>query len=251
MSQAIEAIPAATLILMRPGAGAPELLVMERAANLAFAPGALVFPGGRIEQDDHRLAQWIGPHFEHAAARVAAVRETIEEAGIAAGFRQRLDPVIVAEMRTRLGAGEAFSQILAGLRLSLDFEALTPFARWCPNFRETRSFDTFFFIAEAPQGAVEASADQAEAVRTFWAPAGEILEQAEKGEARLIFPTRRNLERLAQFGSIADARIDAALHPLQTVTPWVEEREGRQWLCIAEAIGYPITAELLDTARRG
>ena len=50
-----EPIPAATLVLMRERAdGPPELLVTERTGHMAFAAGALVFPGGRIDADDHR-----------------------------------------------------------------------------------------------------------------------------------------------------------------------------------------------------
>ena len=53
-----EAIPAATLILMRPSAagGPPEILMLERSETMAFAAGALVFPGGRIDPEDHALA---------------------------------------------------------------------------------------------------------------------------------------------------------------------------------------------------
>jgi 8-oxo-dGTP pyrophosphatase MutT (NUDIX family) len=42
-------IPAATLVIFRDAAGAPELLMVERAKAMAFAGGALVFPGGRID----------------------------------------------------------------------------------------------------------------------------------------------------------------------------------------------------------
>ena len=46
------AIPAATLILVRDMAdGPPEFLMVERAATMAFAAGALVFPGGRTDPD--------------------------------------------------------------------------------------------------------------------------------------------------------------------------------------------------------
>jgi 8-oxo-dGTP pyrophosphatase MutT (NUDIX family) len=46
-----EAIPAATLILVRDRDGAPpDLLMVERAEGMAFAAGALVFPGGRIDE---------------------------------------------------------------------------------------------------------------------------------------------------------------------------------------------------------
>jgi hypothetical protein len=70
------------------------------------------------------------------------------------------------------------------------------------------------------------------------------------GEAHAIFPTRRNLERLARFASFAEARADALRHPVQTITPWVERRDGADWVCIPDGIGYPVTAELLETARR-
>jgi hypothetical protein len=105
-----------------------------------------------------------------------------------------------------------------------------------------------FFITEAPGGAV--SAAEAEAVRTFWATARQTLDEADSGRARIIFPTRRNLERLARFASVEEARADAERHPVRKVVPWVEERGGEPWLCIPEGIGYPVTAELLETARR-
>ena len=46
------------------------------------------------------------------------------------------------------------------------------------------------------------------------------------------------------------ARADAARHPVRKVVPWVEQREGSDWLCIPDDLGYPVTAEPLDTARR-
>src|SRR5688500_2025569 len=101
MSEELTPVPAATLVLMRPGKDAPELLGMERAAKMAFAPGAVVFPGGRVEADDHALAARIGGGFDHAAARITAIRETIEEVGVAAGFVKPPDPARLAELRTR------------------------------------------------------------------------------------------------------------------------------------------------------
>jgi 8-oxo-dGTP pyrophosphatase MutT (NUDIX family) len=243
-------IPAATLILMRPAAdgGAAEILIMERSKTMAFAAGALVFPGGRIEEDDHASAARFAPELEDAPARIAAIRETIEETGIAAAVHPA--PESVANLRARLAAGEPFAAVLEALGLSLDLGALTPFARWCPNFRETRRFDTLFYLAEAPPGANLTSADEAEAVRAFWASAASVLAELEAGRAHAIFPTRRNLERLALFASIKEARADAARHPVRKITPWVEERGGRRFVCIPEDAGYPVTSEPLETARR-
>lgn len=250
MTELPEPIPAATLILMRPGAGgAPEILVMERAETMAFAAGALVFPGGRIDPDDHVCAA-AHKDIPDAAARVAAIRETIEETGIAVGLIPAPSEVDASTLREVLGAGAPFSRLLTESGLTLDLAALTPFTRWCPNFRETRRFDTLFYLAEAPAGAHSESADEVEAVHAFWASAADILAELEAGRAHAIFPTRRNLERLARFASIDEARADAARHPVRKITPWVEEREGRKWVCIPEDAGYPVTAELLETARR-
>src|SRR5687767_2408105 len=131
MSELPDPIPAATLILMRPGAaGAPELLMMERTQHMAFAAGALVFPGGRVDPDDHALAERIGGGLSDAAARIAAIRETIEETGIAPAFRRR--HALVAQLRLELEEGAPFSALVENYGLELDLGALTPFARWCP-----------------------------------------------------------------------------------------------------------------------
>jgi 8-oxo-dGTP pyrophosphatase MutT (NUDIX family) len=242
-----EPIPAATLVLMRERPdGPPELLVTERTGHMAFAAGALVFPGGRIDADDHLTAELLGSD----AARVAAIRETIEETGLAPGLTPPPGAAIVAALRQGIADEEPFASLLAAHGLTLDPEALVPFARWCPNFRETRRFDTLFFLAEAPADAPEPEVSAHEAVRAFWASAGDILAEIAAGKAHAIFPTRRNLERLAGFASIAEARADAARFPVTKVTPWIEERGGEKLLCIPEGIGYPVTSEPLETARR-
>jgi len=251
MSDLPDPIPAATLILMRPGPhGRPELLMMERSQSMAFAAGALVFPGGRIDPDDALLGQRLGDGPDYAAARIAAIRETIEETGIAPAISPAPSPEQVTELRAELERGTLFSNLLDHSGLVLDIGALTPFARWCPTFKEARRFDTLFFIAEAPDGAAAPSAFAAEAVRTLWATAADVLDEANSGRARIIFPTRRNLERLACFASVDEARADAERHPVRKIVPWIEERSGAQWLCIPEDAGYPVTSELLETARR-
>lgn len=249
MSDLPDAIPAATLVLMRPrSAGPPDLLMLERTRNMAFAAGALVFPGGRIDPDDHLLADRIGNSIDHAAARIAAIRETIEETGLAPAFKQAPTPALIAQLRQELEEQTPFSALVEAYGLELDLGALTPFARWCPNFREARRFDALFFLAEAPGGEVSPAA--AEAVRTFWASAAHVLQDIEAGRARAIFPTRRNLERLAGYATIDEARADAARYPVRKVVPWVEERGGSAWLCIPDDLGYPVTAEPMESARR-
>ena len=238
-------VPAATLVLMRDvPKGPPQLLMMERPGHMAFAAGALVFPGGRIDAQDHSAAERIGGD----SARIAAVRETIEETGVAPV--PGLSSGQVEALRAGLFEGRDFADLVAGAGLALDLTGLVPFARWCPNFRETRRFDATFFLAAAPDGAGEPSPQPGEVTRAFWASARDVLAELDSGRAHAIFPTRRNLERLAGYGSFAEARADAERHAVRTITPWVEEREGRKWVCIPDDLGYPVTAEPLETARR-
>lgn len=206
-----EAIPAATLVVMRESPGThPELLMVERPRTMAFAGGAMVFPGGRID-----AADWTaGDSIEVAAGR-AAVRETMEETGI---------------------------------EVALD--SLVPFARWRPDFVKHRRFDTFFFLAPAPGITEPLRPQPGECERALWISAADMLAEIQSGAANAIFPTIRNLERLALFDDFKAARTHAEAHPVQTISPWVEEADGEQWLTIPSHLGYPVTRERLDTALR-
>src|SRR4051795_255574 len=122
-----------------------------------------------------------------AAHRAAAVREVQEEAGIALP-----DPA-----------------------------ALVPFARWITPPEVTVRFDTYFFLARAPAGQ-EAAPDGQETVDARWFEPARALEGGEAGDLLLVFPTIKNLERLARFRS-ADALLDwASQHEVRPVQPRVE-----------------------------
>ena len=89
------ATPAATLVIFRRdvAGGAPQILMVERSTTMKFAGGAAVFPGGRVDDADRALAAVLGAMEEddlhELAARIAAVRETLEETGLVVGIRQR------------------------------------------------------------------------------------------------------------------------------------------------------------------
>jgi 8-oxo-dGTP pyrophosphatase MutT (NUDIX family) len=214
----IETVPAATLILFREQSGGPpQLLLTQRARGLAFAGGALVFPGGRIDPADHRAAA-LRPDLADGAARIAALRETKEEVGCDFG---------------------------------LAAEELTLFARWLPKHRQARNFDTLFFLGRAARDAPEPQADGQETVHAFWATAADVLALCDRGDAHVIFPTRRNLERLALFDSYDAAVAHARAHPIVPITPFREERADGPWLCIPDGLGYPVTAERWTSIIRG
>lgn len=248
-------IPAATLVIFREHRGGPpELLMVERAKAMVFAGGAMVFPGGRIDPGDHALAALHGGgagEEGEIAARIAAIRETIEEAGLPIGLSTMPTGDTLRRLRAALHDGAAFAAALSDAGLGLDTDALVPFARWRPAHAHMRIFDTRFYLARLPADAPCASVDETENVRLLWATAESILARADAGELAIIFPTRRNLERLAQFGSFDAAAAHARSTPIVTITPWPEERDGAQHLCIPDDAGYPVTSEAMTSAMRG
>jgi 8-oxo-dGTP pyrophosphatase MutT (NUDIX family) len=245
-------IPAATLVIFRERPNsAPELLMVERAKAMVFAGGALVFPGGRVDPGDHGLARTLGGEPDDTAARIAAIRETIEEAGLPIGLAPPPPPDTLSALRQALHAGRPFAQALAEAKARLDLGQLIPFARWLPAHAHMRIFDTRFYLARLPAGAPIASVDETENVRLLWATAAQVLADADAGRVTIIYPTRRNLERLATFESFDDAEAQARTVPVRTITPFAENRDGVAHLCIPDDAGYPITAEPMHDAMRG
>ncbi|MCW3845957.1 NUDIX domain-containing protein [Sphingomonas sp. LB-2] len=248
-----EAIPAATVIVMREGGeGPPELLMVERAAAMRFAGGALVFPGGRVDPGDHALAATLEGDQSNdnwdMAARIAAIRETLEEAGVAVGLD--IAHEAIPELARAAYAGEPLGALIEAAGATLRPEQLVPFTRWLPRGVHHRVFDTRFYLARAPADA-EPVVDGNENVRAFWMSAADVLAEADAGRAHIIFPTRRNLERLALFGSWDDAVADALAHEPRIITPWIERREDGDRLCIPDDLGYPVTWQPLGEAMRG
>jgi 8-oxo-dGTP pyrophosphatase MutT (NUDIX family) len=88
--------PAGTVIVLRGGASALEVLLVQRNPNARFVGGAWVFPGGAVDRDEGEGDQ---------AVRAAAVRELKEEAGITIDDPRQLVPfsrwITPAQVRTR------------------------------------------------------------------------------------------------------------------------------------------------------
>ncbi|AOL95546.1 NUDIX hydrolase [Porphyrobacter sp. LM 6] len=253
-----QGIPAATIIIFRnaPDGGAPEVLMTVRSRNMTFAGGMAVFPGGRVDPADYALGEAVAAAHaiavDEVAHQIAAVRETLEETGLALGLAGDIDAASAASARAMLAETGALAPVLDAFGWRLDLGQITPFARWFPkNENIARVYDTRFYLANLGTGAVEVSIDHAENTRLFWTSAQGALDAAERGEIKLIFPTRRNLERLALFASYEEARAQAEAIPVKTIVPQVVEDGGKPWLTILGDAGYPVTAELLETVARG
>jgi 8-oxo-dGTP pyrophosphatase MutT (NUDIX family) len=238
-----------------PAGGAPLLLMVERIKAMAFAGGAAVFPGGKVDAADFDFAEMLGGPLpvDEAAARLAAIRETIEEAGLALGLSGVVDVADCAAARAALHEGESLAAVCAARGWKPDLEALVPWARWRPPAFEgaTRVFDTRFYLVDAGNSAPLATVDNSENRALFWASAAETLRCADEGKVKIIFPTRRNLERLALFGSFDAAAAHAAEHPVSTVLTYIDSRDDGQWLSIPDGHGYPVLSEPMASAMRG
>lgn len=253
----IRTIPAATLVIYRHAAdgGPAELLMVQRAREMRFAGGMAVFPGGRIDPADHALAAAVAPHLataddpEHGAARIAAVRETLEETGLLIGIEQPVTADDARAARQLLAQHGALAPVLAQFGWTLALDRLVPFARWCP--RRDGAFDTRFLLADLGSGQVELAVDATENTRLFWTSAANALAMADSGEIAVIFPTRRNLERLARFAGFAETAAHAGETPIGTVYSFLAEIDGEPHLCIPEGHGYDVTSEPMRTVRRG
>lgn len=249
-------VPAATVVIFRrdPEGGSAQLLLVERNASLAFAGGATVFPGGKVDPADHVLAQRLASGDEDTdvlAARIAGIRETLEETGLVIGLDGDVDGGLAAEARRMLVSGGDLAPVLDSFGWEIVPERLVPFARWWPRHRTERIFDTRFFLADLGTGEVDIAVDATENRHMFWASASEALELAAQGKIQVIFPTRRNLERLALFDTFEAARAHAEATPMGTISPQIVEREGKRWLMIPDSLGYPVLGEPLDSATRG
>lgn len=252
-----EASPAATVVILRDGAGTPELLLTERHGRLGFAGGAMVFPGGKVDDGDLGIARdpALASGFDaladtDAAARIAAAREAFEEVGILLSAGPPLDVATVTAWRARFADSDdeagTYAAFLRATAHRADAARLTPFAHWVPPAGLHRRFDTLFYVAVVPAG-TQVLIDGTEAVSAHWTTAAAAC--ADPGHT-LVFPTRRNLERLAQYDSVA-ALLATLDRPPTRIEPRIVEHDGAQWLTIPAGCDYPVTEERLDRAQRG
>jgi 8-oxo-dGTP pyrophosphatase MutT (NUDIX family) len=249
--------PAATILFVRDGTHGLEVLMVERHANIGFAGGALVWPGGKIDPADFD-AGWLDAATDlevhdgdERAARVGALREAYEECGLLLATRDGR-PVgshadSLTDMRQRVDKDASlFQPLVRGHGLTLCTHDLCTFARWIPPPALHKRFDTRFYLARLPEGQTPKQ-DGTEAVAIIWIRPQDALDQLAAGTRKIIFPTARNLELLALSGSVDQAFADVAARPQGIVQPVIEDGT----LKIRTDLGYPVTQERLDSALRG
>ena len=197
----------------------PELhvLMVHRTAKVAFAPDTWVFPGGRVDPDDHldefesvcsgmgddEASRRLGVDRGGLAWWIAACRETLEEAGVLLAAERRVDQQLVTELRNRVRQDESvFTDLLTEHGISLDVTAVEDVARFITPLGPPRRFDARFLVALAPRDQ-EPSHDQGEIVNWDWIQPQDALDRRAAGELEIMTPTLRMLACLARFQSAA------------------------------------------------
>ncbi|MBR0657100.1 NUDIX hydrolase [Plastoroseomonas arctica] len=233
---------AATVLLLRQSDSGPEVFMVVRHGDIAFAGGALVFPGGRLDAGDRDLAASLGLAGDAGALRICALRETFEEAAIL--LARGPVPRTAASWQSKLCADEiSFAALLEGLGVEPAPDALVHFAHWITPPNRPKRFDTHFFLAVAPEDQ-EAAHDGGEAVDSVWISPRLALSEADAGKRKLVVATRLNLMRLARFDSVDAILAHAEDTPVVTIEPRSKQVPEGRLMTLPLAAGYGVTSFL-------
>jgi 8-oxo-dGTP pyrophosphatase MutT (NUDIX family) len=168
--------------------------MLRRPGRSSFAAGAVVFPGGALDESDG-----VGD----AAYTVAGVREVLEEVGIliggpAPGAGEHDLEVRIAAARTQVLAGANLADMLAEHGLEITPERLVYIAHFITPPREGRRFDTRFF-AFAVGSRQQVRIHSAEAVEGGWHRPETMLSLEFPA---IMPPTRMMCHEFARLGSV-------------------------------------------------
>ncbi|MCP3989068.1 MAG: NUDIX domain-containing protein [Actinomycetia bacterium] len=246
--------PAATVMLLD---NRPELqvLMLRRTSKVVFAPDNWVFPGGRVDPDDHvddfdRLCHGLS---DREASRIidvergglawwlAACRETLEEAGLLLAA-EPAPGVDVHQLRDRVRADEdRFVDLLLENDLVLDVSAIEEVARFITPVGSPRRFDACFFVAKAPHGQ-EPDHDDGEIVHWEWLQPQTAIDRWQAGAMMMMTPTVRMLACLSRYDSVDEVmRVAKKRLPYQRVR--VANPDGDYQVLLPGEEGYE-TADL-------
>ena len=158
-------VDAASVLLLRDSDQGLQVLLLRRHQASQVLGGAYVFPGGKLDAEDHapEVLQSLSEAPEHLRQRLheaaieparaaglfmAALREAFEECGVLAG-QDHAGPALAAQLRKQM-AQASWHQSLRQGQLRLRTDLLLPWSRWItprqPSVTNKR-FDTRFFLA--------------------------------------------------------------------------------------------------------
>jgi 8-oxo-dGTP pyrophosphatase MutT (NUDIX family) len=215
--------PAATVIIAREIGTETEIFMLRRTSKASFAGGMYVFPGGRVDSDDHlhkydavRRGPSESQHPQQQALGnewrgywVAGIRESFEEAGLLLAYSEQGEMLDYTDdnrqrfagYRHPLHDGELSLLEICDLEsLSLALDHIHFVNRFVTPLGRPRRFDTRFFLAEAPAGQTGGH-DEKETVDSIWISLTDALKRNDEGSFDLMRVTRMQLEMLARHGT--------------------------------------------------
>lgn len=230
-----------------------HVLMVHRTAKVVFAPDMWVFPGGRVDPDDHlddfdRLCRGLSDEEASAVLEVergglawwiAAARETLEEAGLLLASTEGapVDPSSIAEIRRLVLENESlFADVLLARGISLDVTPIEEVARFITPMGPPRRFDARFFVARTPDDQ-EPSHDEGEIVNWEWIRPQEALDQWADGKMEMMSPTVRMVACLARYSS-ADDVLAVARKRLDYKRVRVDDPDGDYRVVLPGERGY-------------
>ena len=249
-------IAAAIVLLRDRPQGGVETFMVRRHVRSEFVPDVYVFPGGSVQLGDREAEtapglciSSVGAHLGETAlgtgVRAASIRELFEEAGVLLAERDRQVLAIAsnhaarfAEYRRRLQQNETTLAAIAQQEgLSLATDRLTYFAHWITPEVLPKRFDTFFFIAAAPEEQ-QAAHDQLETTAGVWINPAVALEQFEQNAFPLVFATIRQLESFSDVTSVAAALRRFQQQEIPTIRPRAALQNGEVVIRLPGEVGY-------------
>jgi 8-oxo-dGTP pyrophosphatase MutT (NUDIX family) len=217
-------VPAATVVLMRQSAGELQVYLLKRSLKSKFMAGNYVFPGGVVDADDRKFEVWkprvdldfdgisrrLGGNLSGAEALfygVAAIRETLEEAGVVLARRKKpgkddLERICTLRLSADL-AKDWFRQLAVSEGWVLELSALSRWSHWITPERMKQRFDTRFFLASMP-AEQSCRSDCRETTHGLWISPEKGLAGNLAGEIPLSPPTLVTLHQLLDSRSLKD-----------------------------------------------
>ncbi|MFY9914569.1 MAG: NUDIX hydrolase [Nocardioidaceae bacterium] len=232
---------ASTVVLLRDTTSGPEVYLLRRHLEMAFAAGMYAFPGGTVDPRDSDTSHaWAGPSAaewsdvlrcdepEARALVCAAMRETFEESGVllAGDAADSLvsDTTGADWERDRAALVDrtlGFADFLDRRGLVLRTDLLSAWAHWITPEFEPRRYDTRFFLAAMPAG--QRTRDvSGEADHVVWLAPRDALDGVDSGTMAMLPPTYVTVQEMAAFDSTVAALTAARERRITTVTPGVE-----------------------------
>lgn len=235
---------AATVALLRRGAGGLDVYLLRRHGGMAFAGGMCVFPGGGVDDRDHdESVGWAGPSpatwaerlgVDEATARAlvcAACRETFEESGVLlAGpdgdsvVADTTGPDWEADRLALESREVSLTELLRRRGLVLRSDLLGAWSGWLTPVFEPRRYRTWFFVAELPEGQVTRDVST-ESDQVTWLGVGRALDAVEAGEILMLPPTYLTCLELASYADPDSALAAADGRRIEMFMPEVLEGE--------------------------